>query len=94
MKKSGFLVLAAMLGISGAALAQVYSTGTAANPQNNVTVVNTSSLIVREVPANRVTAEFTDRDCPAGTTLIFDINDMNQAKCVWTYEAQRRMNSY
>ena len=64
------------------------------NPPDNVTVVNSSSLIVEEVPASKITAELTDRDCPAGTTLIFDINDMNRAKCVWSYEAQKRMNNY
>lgn len=95
MKKSRLAVLAVVLsGICGAVSAQVHSIGTAAYPQNNVRVVNTSSLIVEKVPASKITAEFTDRDCPAGTTLIFDINDMNQAKCVWTYEAQRRRNYY
>ena len=94
MKKLHLVILRAALGISGAASAQVYSIGTAVNPPDSVTVVNSSSLIVEEVPASKVTAEFTDRDCPAGTTLIFDINDMNQAKCVWSYEAQKQKNSY
>ncbi|EEO28603.1 hypothetical protein [Oxalobacter paraformigenes] len=94
MKKIRFAMLMAALGVSGIASAQVYSIGTAVNPPNNVTVVNSSSLIVEEVPASKITAELTDRDCPAGTTLIFDINDMNRAKCVWSYEAQKRMNNY
>lgn len=90
MKKLHVVILMTALGISGVTSAQVYSL----NPPNNVTVVNSSSLIIEEVPASKITAEFTDRDCPAGTTLIFDINDMNQAKCVYSYEAQKQEGNY
>ncbi len=92
MKKLRFAILVAALGVAGIASAQVYSVGTAVNPPDNVTVVNSTSLIVDEVPASKITAELTNRDCPAGTELIFDINDMNRAKCVWSYRAQKRMN--
>ena len=94
MKKSYMVVLAAAWCVTGVASAQVYSVDTIASPPDYITVVNSSSLIVEEVPANKITAEFTDRDCPAGTTLIFDIGDMNQAKCVWSYDAQKQKNEY
>ena len=84
MKKLQPVIMLAALGMSGAAMAQVYSVGTIVNPPDNVTVVSTSSLILEEAPASRVTAELTDRDCPAGTTLIFDGGDMNRPKCVCT----------
>lgn len=84
MKKLQLVIMLAALGISGAAMAQAYSVGTMMNPPENVTVVSTSSLIIDEAPASQVTAELTDRDCPAGTTLIFDGGDMNRPKCICT----------
>ena len=84
MKKIQPVIMLAALGMSGAAMAQVYSVGTMMNLPENVTVVSTSSLIIEEAPASRVTAELTDRDCPSGTTLIFDDGDMNRPKCVCT----------
>ena len=92
MKKLHPVIMLAALGISGAAMAQVYSVGTIMNPPDNVTVVSTSSLIIEEAPASQVTAELTDRDCPAGTTLIFDGGDMNRPKCVCTASSEISAN--
>ncbi len=89
MRKIRFALLMAAIGVSGVASAQVYYTGTP-----NTTVTTTTTYVVEEIPASKITAELTDRDCPAGTTLVFDINDMNRAKCEWSWEAQRRMNNY
>ncbi len=86
MKKIRFALLMAAIGVSGIASAQVY--------YPNTTVTTTTTYIVEEIPASKITAELTDRDCPAGTTLIFDINDMNRAKCVQSWDAQRRMSNY
>ena len=86
MKKIRFLLLMAVMGISGIASAQVYSADAP-----NMTVTTTTTYIVEEIPASKITAELTDRDCPAGTSLVFDINDMNCAKCI---SSERRMNNY
>ena len=88
MRKIRFAFLLAVIGVSGVASAQVYYTGTPAT-----TVTTTTTYIVEEIPDSKITAEMTDRDCPAGTKLVFDINDMNRAKCEWSREAQRKMNS-
>lgn len=87
MRKIRFALLMAAVGISGIASAQVYSAP-------NTTVTTTTTYIVDEIPDSKITAELTDRDCPAGTKLIFDENDMNRAKCVWSWEAQRNMRNY